>query len=244
MAEKSGTGSGRRRASEDAAADSGSATVRSFPDRGADGDGLTQRQRRVLEVIHDSIERRGYPPSVREIGEAVGLSSSSTVHAHLGALQDKGYLRRDPTKPRAIEVCYEPDSGAVVDRRPVRHVPLVGDVAAGTGTLAAENIEETMPLPEDLTGDGQLFMLRVRGDSMIDAGIFDGDYVVVRQQPDAEPGDTVIAGIPGEEATVKTFLRRRSKIVLRPENSTMDEMVFDPRDVAIYGKVVSLLRRL
>ena len=101
----------------------------------------------------------GYPPSVREIGEAVGLSSSSTVHAHLGALQDKGYLRRDPTKPRAIEICYEPDSGAMVDRRPVRHVPLVGDVAAGTGTLAAENIEETMPLPEDLTGDGQLFML-------------------------------------------------------------------------------------
>ena len=131
---------------------------------------LTPRQQQILEFIDQEVRRRGYPPSVREIGEAVGLSSSSTVHAHLAALQDKGYLRRDPTKPRAIEVCFEPGSGAVVDRRPVVHVPLVGDVAAGTGVLAAENIEETMPLPEDLTGDGQLFMLRVRGDSMIEAG--------------------------------------------------------------------------
>jgi repressor LexA len=205
---------------------------------------LTERQAQVLEFVDTEIRRRGYPPSVREIGEAVGLSSSSTVHAHLAALQDKGYLRRDPTKPRAIEVCFEPGSGAVVDRRPVRHVPLVGDVAAGTGVLAAENIEETLPLPEDFTGDGQLFMLRVRGDSMIDAGILDRDYVVVRQQPTAENGDVVVAGIPGEEATVKTFLRRRSKIVLRPENPALEEMVFDPADVSIYGKVVTVLRRL
>jgi repressor LexA len=205
---------------------------------------LTERQAQVLAFIDTEIRRRGYPPSVREIGEAVGLSSSSTVHAHLAALQDKGYLRRDPTKPRAIEVCFEPGSGAVVDRRPVRHVPLVGDVAAGTGVLAAENIEETLPLPEDFTGDGQLFMLRVRGDSMIDAGILDRDYVVVRQQPTAENGDVVVAGIPGEEATVKTFLRRRSKIVLRPENPALEEMVFDPADVSIYGKVVTVLRRL
>ncbi len=205
---------------------------------------LTARQAQVLEFIDTEIRRRGYPPSVREIGEAVGLSSSSTVHAHLAALQDKGYLRRDPTKPRAIEVCFEPGSGAVVDRRPVRHVPLVGDVAAGTGVLAAENIEETLPLPEDFTGDGQLFMLRVRGDSMIEAGILDRDYVVVRQQPTAENGDIVVAGIPGEEATVKTFLRRRSKIVLRPENPALEEMVFDPSEVAIFGKVVTVLRRL
>ena len=205
---------------------------------------LTARQQQVLEFIDDEVRRRGYPPSVREIGEAVGLSSSSTVHAHLGALQDKGYLRRDPTKPRAIEICYEPDSGAIVDRRPVRHVPLVGDVAAGTGTLAAENIEETMPLPEDLTGDGQLFMLRVRGDSMIDAGIFDGDYVVVRQQETAENGDIVVAGIPGEEATVKTFLRKRGKIILRPANAALEDMVFDPTEITIYGKVVTVLRRL
>jgi repressor LexA len=181
---------------------------------------------------------------VREIGEAVGLSSSSTVHAHLAALQDKGYLTRDPTKPRAIEIHYEANSGAQVDRRPVRHVPLVGDVAAGTGVLAAENIEESVPMPEDFTGAGQLFMLRVRGDSMVDAGILDGDYVVVRQQPTAESGEVVVAGIPGEEATVKTLMRRRGKVVLRPENPTMDEMVFEPDDVQIYGKVVSLLRRL
>ena len=125
----------------------------------------------------------------------------------------------------------------------MRHVPLVGDVAAGTGVLAAENIEETIPMPEDFTGAGTLFMLRVRGESMIDAGILDGDYVVVRQQPTAENGEIVIAGIPGDEATVKTFLRRRNKVVLRPENPTMDEMVFEPEDVQIYGKVVSLLRR-
>ena len=205
---------------------------------------LTPRQRQVLEFIDAEVRQRGYPPSVREIGEAVGLSSSSTVHAHLAALQDKGYLVRDPTKPRALEVRLDMESGAPIERRPVRHVPLVGDVAAGTGVLAAENIEETLPVPEDFTGDGTLFMLRVRGDSMIEAGIFDGDYVVVRQQPDAQAGDTVIAGIPGEEATVKTFVKRRNKIVLRPENSAMEEMVFDPADVTIYGKVVSLLRRL
>jgi repressor LexA len=205
---------------------------------------LTPRQRQVLEFVDAEVRRRGYPPSVREIGEAVGLSSSSTVHAHLAALQDKGFLTRDPTKPRAIELRYDVESGAPVERRPVRHVPLVGDVAAGTGVLAEENIEETLPVPEDFTGDGQLFMVRVRGDSMIDAGILDGDFVVVRQQPTADPGDTVVAGIPGEEATVKTYLRRRNKVVLRPENPDLDEMVFDPGEVTIYGRVVTVLRRL
>jgi repressor LexA len=126
----------------------------------------------------------------------------------------------------------------------VRHVPLVGDVAAGTGVLAAENIEETLPLPEDFTGSGTLFMLRVRGESMIEAGILDGDFVVVRQQETADNGDVVVAGIPGEEATVKTFLRRKSKIVLRPENPSLEEMVFDPAEVQIFGKVVTVLRRL
>jgi repressor LexA len=205
---------------------------------------LTGRQRQVLEFVDTEVRRRGYPPSVREIGEAIGLSSSSTVHAHLAALESKGYLRRDPTKPRAIEVCFDPESGATVDRRPVRHVPLVGDVAAGTGVLAAENIEETFPLPEDFTGDGQLFMLRVRGDSMIEAGILDRDYVVVRQQDSADAGDVVVAGIPGDEATVKTFLRRKGKIVLRPENPSLEEMIFDPSEVSVYGKVVTVLRRL
>jgi repressor LexA len=204
---------------------------------------LTDRQRQVLEFIDAEVRRRGYPPSVREIGEAVGLSSSSTVHAHLAALQDKGYLVRDPTKPRALELHYDAGSGNAIERRPVRHIPLVGDVAAGTGVLAAENVEETVPMPEDFTGSGPLFMLKVRGESMIDAGILDGDYVVVRQQPTAEPGEVVVAGIPGDEGTVKTFLRRRGKVVLRPANETMEEMVFDPSDVTIYGKVVSLLRR-
>ena len=205
---------------------------------------LTARQRQVLEFIDERTQEQGYPPSVREIGEAVGLSSPSTVHAHLAALQDKGYLRRDPSKPRAIEVTLEPSTGANIDRRPVRNVPLVGDVAAGTGVLAAENVEEVIPVPTDLCGDGDLFMLRVRGESMIDAGIFDGDYVVARSQQTADNGDIVVAGIPGEEATVKTFLHKRNKIVLRPANPTMEDMVFDPSEVQVYGKLVTLLRRL
>jgi repressor LexA len=205
---------------------------------------LTARQRQVLEFVDSEVRSRGYPPSVREIGEAVGLSSPSTVHAHLAALQDKGYLKRDPTKPRALEISLEPMTGAAIERRPVRHVPLLGDVAAGTGVLAAEHVEELLPLPADLTGEGELFMLRVRGESMIDAGIFDDDYVVVRAQPTADSGDIVVAGIPGEEATVKTLLRKRNKIVLRPANERFEDLVFDPSDVQIYGKVVTLLRRL
>ena len=210
----------------------------------APGGPLTTRQRQVLEFIDAEVRKRGYPPSVREIGEAVGLSSPSTVHAHLAALQDKGYLRRDPSKPRAIEVSLEPSTGSPAERRPVRHVPLLGDVAAGTGVLAAEQVEELVPVPEDLTGDGELFMLRVRGESMIEAGIYDGDFVVVRSQPDADNGEVVVAGIPGEEATVKTFLRKRNKIVLRPANETMEDLVFEPGEVQIYGKVVTLLRRI
>jgi repressor LexA len=199
----------------------------------------------VLEYIDDVARRRGYPPSVREIGEAVGLSSPSTVHAHLAALQDKGYLRRDQTKPRALEISADPITGAAVERRPVVHVPLVGAVAAGTGVLAAENIEEVLPLPEDITGRGELFMLTVRGDSMIEAGIFDGDYVVVRRQQTADPGDVVVAGIPDDEATVKTLGRGRAgKVVLKPANAAFDELVLDPGDVEIYGRVVTVLRRL
>jgi len=204
---------------------------------------LTDRQRQVLEFIDTEVRTRGYPPSVREIGDAIGLSSSSTVHAHLAALQDKGFIKRDPAKPRAMELVYDSASGAAVERGPVRHIPIVGDVAAGVGVLAEENIEETIPMPEDFTGSGELFMLRVRGDSMTDVGIVDGDHVVVRHQPTAEQGEIVVAGIPGEEATVKTFLRRDGQVILRPENSTMEEMVFAPNEISIYGKVVTLLRR-
>ncbi|HEX2851332.1 MAG TPA: transcriptional repressor LexA [Acidimicrobiales bacterium] len=205
---------------------------------------LSGKKRQILDYIETSLRERGYPPSVREIGEAVGLTSSSTVHAHLASLQQMGYLRRDPTKPRAIEVRYDPSSGAAISRRPVRHVPLVGDVAAGTDVLAQENVEEVLPLPEDFTGTGQLFMLRVRGESMIDAGIFDGDFVVVRQQAEAEKGDVVVAGIPGGEATIKTYNRKGHKVVLVPANERLSPMEFDPSDVTIYGKVVTVLRRL
>jgi repressor LexA len=204
---------------------------------------LTPRQRQILEFVDAEVRRRGYPPSVREIGAAVGLTSTSTVHAHLSALVAKGYLVRDPTKPRALEVHFEPSSGAAIERRPLRHVALLGDVAAGTGVLAAENVEEVHPLPADFTGEGPLFMVRVRGESMIDAGILPGDHVVVRQQPTAEKGDIVVAGIPGEEATVKVFSRRGDKIVLRPANEKMQDLVYRPDEITIYGKVVTLLRR-
>lgn len=205
---------------------------------------LTGKRQQILECIATSLRERGYPPSVREIGEAVGLTSSSTVHAHLAVLQREGYLRRDPTKPRAIEVRYDPSSKAAMAARPVRAVPLVGDVAAGTGVLAVENVEELLPLPEDFTGTGSLFMLRVRGESMIGAGILPGDFVVVRQQPTADNGDIVVAGIPGEEATVKSFARRGGRVVLSPANPDMAAMELDPDDVAVYGKVVTVLRRL
>lgn len=205
---------------------------------------LSERQREILDFIESQQRERGYPPSVREIGEAVGLTSTSTVHSHLSTLQKLGYLRRDPTKPRAIEVRYDPGSGAVIERRPVRHVPLVGDVAAGTDVLAQENVEESYPLPSDFTGDGDLFMLRVRGDSMIDAGILDGDFVVARRQSTADNGDIVVAGIPGEEATVKTFTRTRGKVVLLPANANLGPMEFAADDVRLYGKVVTVLRRM
>lgn len=205
---------------------------------------LTARQRGILDFIVQNMQDRGYPPSVREIGEAVGLSSSATVHNHLGILQKLGYLHRDPTKPRAIEVRYEATSGVAMERRPTKHVPLVGDVAAGVNVLAHENVEELIPLPMDFTGDGDLFMLRVRGESMIGAGILDGDYVVCRQQATADNGDVVIAGIPGDEATIKTFSRKGNAITLTPSNPAMQPMVFDAGEVTVFGKLVTVLRRL
>jgi repressor LexA len=205
---------------------------------------ITARQREILDFIEQQMVDRGYPPSVREIGEAVGLTSPSTVHSHLNTLSRLGYLRRDPTKPRAIEVRWDPNSGAVMERRPVRHVPLVGDVAAGTDVLAQENVEEVLPVPADFTGEGELFMLRVRGDSMVEAGILDGDFVIAVQQPTANDGEIVVAGIPGGEATVKTFQRRDGAVVLVPSNARLEDMVFDPADVQIYGRVVTVMRRL
>ena len=205
---------------------------------------LTARQREILEVIERNMVERGYPPSVREIGEAVGLTSPSTVHSHLATLERLGFLRRDPTKPRAIEVRWDSNSGVAMERRPVRHIPLVGDVAAGTDVLAQENVEELLPMPVDFTGDGELFMLRVRGDSMIDAGILDGDFVVARQQATAVNGDVVIAGIEGGEGTVKTYQRKGNIVTLLPSNPRLEPMVFPAGEVEIFGKVVTLMRRL
>jgi repressor LexA len=204
---------------------------------------LTNRQQAILDCIAQHVERRGYPPSVREIGEAVGLGSPSTVHAHLETLERLGYLRRDPTKPRAIEVRPDPGLGSV-ERRPTKLIPLVGDVAAGVNVLANEFIEELLPLPADFTGEGELFMLRVRGDSMIDAAILDGDFVVARVQSSAENGDVVVAGIPEGEATVKYLRRRNGRVQLVPANDRLTPLDYAADEVVIYGKVVTVLRRL
>lgn len=203
---------------------------------------VTERQREILELIAQTVRERGYPPSVREIGEAVGLSSPSTVHSHLSALVKAGYLRRDPTKPRAIEVTVE-DSEADLRRARVRDVPLVGRIAAGSPVLAEQDIEEIYPLPTDLVGDDPVFMLRVRGDSMTGAGILDGDYVVVRRQPDARDGEIVAALIDGEEATVKRLRRAGSSIALESENPDYEPMLF-AEGVAVIGKVVAVVRRI
>lgn len=206
---------------------------------------LSERQRSILEFIETQMRERGYPPSVREIGAEVGLTSPSSVHAHLATLQRYGYLERDPSKPRAIKVSWDSTSGAVdVERRPVRHVPLVGDVAAGTDVLAQEHIEETLPMPADLTGEGDLFMLTVRGDSMIELGILHGDYVVAKVQQTANNGDVVVAGIPGEEATVKTYRSAGARTILVPANSSLEPMEFPADEVTIYGRVVTVMRRL
>lgn len=201
------------------------------------GTKLTPRQREILDFIGSQIRERGYPPSVREIGEAIGLSSSSTVHGHLARLEEKGLLRRDPDKPRAIEVTGERQ----LRRQRLVTVPLVGKVTAGEPILAVENIEETYALPYDLVRGDSVFMLRVQGDSMIDAGINDGDLVLVRQQSSARNGDIVVA-LLGEEATVKRFFHDGDSIRLQPANPAMKPIV--TREVEVLGKVVGLYRSL
>lgn len=196
-------------------------------------------QERILAYIESEIRARGYAPSVREIGEAVGLKSTSTVHGHLTRLEKKGLLRRDAMKPRAMGL-----SNAVAEdeQHPhVREIPVVGRVAAGLPILAEENVEEVMALPEDLVGDGEHFILRVRGDSMIQAGILNDDYIVVRRQPDARNGEIVVALVE-DEATVKRFYKEDGHFRLQPENDAMAPIIVS--DVSILGKVVSLMRRL
>ncbi len=203
---------------------------------------LTARQREILELISATVADRGYPPSVREIGEAVGLSSPSTVHSHLSSLAAGGFIRRDPSKPRAIEV-IAPDGAIPISRAATRDVPLVGHIAAGSPILAEEDIEEIYPLPTELVGQEPVFMLRIRGDSMVNVGIFDGDYVVVQKQSTARNGQIVAALIDGEEATVKTFHRSDTAVTLAAENDAYDPMVFS-NDVEILGVVVAVLRRI
>ncbi len=194
-------------------------------------------QAKILEYIKSEIQNKGYPPSVREICDAVGLKSTSTVHGHLMRLQKKGMLNRDPMKPRAMEVLGDPS----FSRREVLAVPIVGQVAAGTPILAQENIEETMLLPADFLGDGEHFILCVRGDSMVNIGMLNGDQVVVRKQPNANNGEIVVAMVE-DEATVKRFYKENGHFRLQPENDTMEPIIAS--DVTVLGKVVSLLRKM
>jgi repressor LexA len=206
---------------------------------------LTGRQHRILEVIIDAVEARGYPPSVREIGEAVGLRSPSSVHSQLATLERGGYLRRDPSRPRAIEVHFDPDTELSIPASAPKLVPLVGEIAAGAPVLAEERVEQVYPLPKDLVGDGTLFMLRVRGESMVQAGVLPGDLVVIRQQPQVEQGE-MCAALIEDEATVKFYRRARSgEIFLDPANEGYEPIPV-PADAAsaILGKVVAVLRSL
>ncbi len=233
-------------------------TVSELPDGPADATGLTPRQQRVLAHIKDSIELRGYPPSMREIGEAVGLTSSSSVAHQLKTLEEKGYLKRDPNRPRALEVFLPEvmaarrslgnadetsyDETGIGDAVPAAHyVPLVGRIAAGGPILAEQTYDDVFPLPKQLVGEGELFMLEVSGESMIDAAICDGDYVVIRKEQTAENGDIVAALLDGE-ATVKTFQRKDGKVWLLPHNVSYDPI--DGTHATILGKVTAVLRRV
>lgn len=203
---------------------------------------LTVRQQEILNYIKTEVQKKGYPPSVREIGEAVGLSSSSSVHAHLEKLEEMGYLRRDPTKPRAIEVLTEDSSiGPFKGVDNLQYVPIVGSVTAGAPILAEQNIEEYFPLPKDFSRAEDVFMLKVRGDSMINAGIFDGDMVIVNKEPSAKNGDIIVA-LLGEEATVKRFYKETNQVRLQPENEKYDPIL--TTDVQVLGKVVGLIRKI
>ncbi|MCZ6662854.1 MAG: transcriptional repressor LexA [Actinobacteria bacterium] len=203
---------------------------------------LTERQQQVLDFIRETSTGRGYPPSVREIGEAVGLSSPSTVHSHLSTLVEKGYLKRDPSKPRAIVVVDPGTPATKIQDDRIREIPVLGRIAAGTPILAAEHVEEVLPLPVDLVGNDPVFLLEVKGDSMIGAGILEGDLVAIRSQKDANDGEIVAALIDGEDATIKRLRRRDGKVILESENPAYEPMVFT-EGVEVVGKVVSVLRR-
>lgn len=203
-------------------------------------DKLSNRQGDILEFIKSCVREKGYPPSVREIGEAVGLASSSTVHGHLERLEKKGYIRRDPTKPRAIEIMSD-DFYYGMNNNIVR-VPIVGKVTAGEPITAIENIEDYFPLPSHIVNNDEVFMLTVQGDSMIDAGIFDNDYIIVRKQPSANNGEIVVAMTEDDEATVKRFFKETNYFRLQPENSSMEPIILE--NVSILGKVIGVYRNI
>jgi repressor LexA len=230
------------------------AKVTELPDGPADESGLTARQRAILAAIRDTVEQRGYPPSVREIGEGVGLTSPSSVAHQLATLERMGFLRRDPNRPRALVVADLGEAPAAPptrlhavpdeadDLRPAAtYVPVVGRIAAGGPILAEQEVEAVFPLPRELVGDGDLFLLKVVGDSMVDAAICDGDWVVVRQQNAADNGD-IVAALIDDEATVKTFKRRDGHVWLMPHNPAYAPILGD--EATIMGKVVTVLRRL
>ena len=199
---------------------------------------ITDKQREILEYIKETILTKGYPPAVREICEAVHLKSTSSVHSHLETLEKNGYIRRDPTKPRTIEIL---DDDFALTRREMVQVPVIGTVAAGMPILAEENIEDYMPIPVEMLPNKEVIMLKVKGESMIEAGIYNNDKVIVAKQPDANNGDMVVA-LVDDSATVKTFYKENGHIRLQPENASMDPIILD--DVQILGKVIGLFRMM
>ena len=199
---------------------------------------ITDKQREILEYIKEMILKKGYPPAVREICEAVHLKSTSSVHSHLESLEKNGYIRRDPTKPRTIEIL---DDDFALTRRELVNVPVIGTVAAGVPILAEQNIEDYLPIPAEILPNKEVFMLKVKGNSMIEAGIYNGDKVIVAKQPNAENGDKVVA-LVDDSATVKTFYKENGHFRLQPENSSMDPIILD--QVEILGKVICLFRMM
>ncbi len=199
---------------------------------------ITDKQREILEYIKEMILKKGYPPAVREICEAVHLKSTSSVHSHLESLEKNGYIRRDPTKPRTIEIL---DDDFALTRRELVNVPVIGTVAAGMPILAEQNIEDYLPIPAGILPNKEVFMLKVKGNSMIEAGIYNGDKVIVAKQPDAENGDKVVA-LVDDSATVKTFYKENGHFRLQPENSSMEPIILD--QVEILGKVIGLFRMM
>ncbi|MFC0470803.1 transcriptional repressor LexA [Halalkalibacter kiskunsagensis] len=203
---------------------------------------LSKRQLEILDFIKIEVKKKGYPPSVREIGEAVGLASSSTVHGHLSRLEKKGFIRRDPTKPRAIEVLSLDNETVSLPDKKTTYVPVLGKVTAGLPITAIENVEDYLPLPEHLVSDDKVYVLVIQGDSMIEAGIFDGDMVIVRQQQTANNGDIIVAMTEDDEATVKRFFREKDYIRLQPENSTMAPILL--KECSVLGKVIGVFRTI